>query len=171
MIQDTVLTTRETTKRKPESREKTIGQNLETVSQLNGLLADYTVFYQKLLAFHWAVEGNDFFDVHEKLEEDYRRAQEDIDLIAERVRIIGQMPLYTLSDMLKHATLQEAQLPLAAEGMLMQVMRDQEVLVSHLMELVETAREARDLGTEDLAIQMLRRFEKRHWMYRAWLEA
>lgn len=171
MIQDTVLTTRETSKRKSDAVQSLTAGTSEIASDLNRLLAGYSVFYQKLLAFHWAVEGKDFFDVHEKLEADYVQAQSDIDMIAERVRILGHMPLFTLAEMLKHSTIEEAQLPLSAAGMITQVMRDQELLVGQMMDVAATAKAANDMGTEDLAISLIRKFEKRHWMYRSWLEA
>ena len=37
-----------------------------TVEQLNVLLADYHIYYQKLRNFHWNVVGENFFDLHEK---------------------------------------------------------------------------------------------------------
>ena len=41
----------------------------KTVSELNILLADYHLYYQKLRNFHWNVIGKNFFDLHEKFEE------------------------------------------------------------------------------------------------------
>ena len=37
-----------------------------TVQELNILLADYHLYYQKLRNFHWNVIGKNFFDLHEK---------------------------------------------------------------------------------------------------------
>lgn len=57
-----------------------LGFNREEASELaeslNLLLCNYSVIYQKIRNFHWNVEGGDFFDVHEKLEEEYLAAAE-----------------------------------------------------------------------------------------------
>ena len=56
----------------------------EITSQLNPLLADYMVYYQKLRNYHWNVKGHEFFKLHEKFEEGYLQAAEWADDIAER---------------------------------------------------------------------------------------
>lgn len=45
------------------------------VDSLNELLANYSMHYQKLLNFHWNVKGGDFFDIHEKFEQEYDSAK------------------------------------------------------------------------------------------------
>ena len=54
-----------------------------TVEQLNVLLADYHIYYQKLRNFHWNVVGENFFDLHEKFEEMYNDTLIKIDEIAD----------------------------------------------------------------------------------------
>lgn len=46
-------------------------QILPVVTELNVLLADYHVYYQKLRNFHWNVLGENFFDLHNRFEEMY----------------------------------------------------------------------------------------------------
>ncbi|HEY0978555.1 MAG TPA: DNA starvation/stationary phase protection protein, partial [Flavobacteriales bacterium] len=74
---------------------------------LNVLLANYQVHYQKLRNYHWNVTGGDFFDIHENLELQYTQAQENIDLIAERVRVFRERPLSTYAEYLATSTLKE----------------------------------------------------------------
>ena len=40
----------------------------EIIQNLNLLVADMTVFYQKLRLYHWNVKGPQFFQLHEKFE-------------------------------------------------------------------------------------------------------
>ena len=47
--------------------------------QLNTLVADFTIFYQKLRHYHWNVKGEDFFRLHEKFEEIYMGVGDVID--------------------------------------------------------------------------------------------
>ena len=83
---------------------------------LNGLLADATIFYQKLRHYHWNVEGRAFFELHAKFETLYTRWATAIDEIAERILMIGGVPLHTLTSMLKEARLVEDEgIPSAAE--------------------------------------------------------
>ena len=58
---------------------------LPVVIELNTLLAEYHVYYQKLRNFHWNILGRNFFDLHEKFEELYEDARTKIDEIAERI--------------------------------------------------------------------------------------
>src|SRR5690554_5410262 len=84
-----------------------LGFNREEASELaeslNLLLCNYSVIYQKIRNFHWNVVGGDFFDVHEKLEEEYLSAADNIDTVAERVRILGFKPISTLAEYLEKA--------------------------------------------------------------------
>ena len=56
-----------------------------TAKELNVLLADYHLYYQKLRNFHWNIVGKHFFDLHEKFEEMYDDAKLKVDEIAERI--------------------------------------------------------------------------------------
>ena len=47
------------------SHEKTF----DVAGELNVLLANYHIYYQKLRNYHWNVEGENFFDLHDKFEE------------------------------------------------------------------------------------------------------
>src|ERR1041384_7583830 len=62
---------------------------------LNDLLANYSVHYQKLRNYHWNVKGSDFFDLHIEFEQQYTEAQQNIDDIAERIRVFSKTPVST----------------------------------------------------------------------------
>jgi starvation-inducible DNA-binding protein len=51
----------------------------DTVKELNVLLADYHMYYQKLRNFHWNVTGQNFFDLHVQFEDMYNEAKVKID--------------------------------------------------------------------------------------------
>lgn len=77
------------------------------VVDLNGLLADYEIFYQNLRGLHWNITGKEFFELHEKFEELYKDAFEKIDEIAERVLTLEGEPLHTYTDYLKATDIAE----------------------------------------------------------------
>ena len=80
--------------------------NLE--QNLNELLSDLNVFFRKLQNYHWNVEGMDFFQMHEKLEEYYNEISVSIDEIAEHIIILGGQPFGRMEDYLNTTTIVEA---------------------------------------------------------------
>lgn len=67
----------------------------KVIELLNGLLANYQVYYQNVRGFHWNVRGNRFFVLHAKFEELYNDAVEKVDGNAERVLTLGGVPLHS----------------------------------------------------------------------------
>ena len=74
---------------------------LKVVVELNTLLADYHIYYQKLRSNHWNILGKNFFDLHLKFEELYTDARVKIDEIAERILTLKYHPMSKLEDYLK----------------------------------------------------------------------
>ena len=72
-----------------------------TSKELNILLADYHMYYQKLRNYHWNIVVKSFFDLHEKFEEMYDDAVLKIDEIAERILTLRYQPASNYSDYLK----------------------------------------------------------------------
>lgn len=159
-----------------KTKEKTyskLGFNKEEASDLadslNLLLCNYAVVYQKIRNFHWNVVGPDFFDVHEKLEVEYTVAAENIDAIAERVRILGFKPVSTLAEYLKTAEVKEVKGDLDSDKMMEEVVQDYEILLSFMVDVADLAGENGDMGTETMIRAMVIRTEEKHWMFSAFL--
>lgn len=152
-------------KRLGYSKEETAG----IVSALNALLANYTIHYQKLRNYHWNVKGGDFFDVHEKFEEQYTQALTNIDEIAERIRVFGHRPVSTLKEYLDEAEVTETPTDLEMSGMDMvrEILNDFEILLSYLVDAADEAIEVGDVGTEDMVKGFIKNIEKSHWMFTA----
>ena len=158
------------------TKEKTyskLGFNKEEASDLadslNLLLCNYAVVYQKIRNFHWNVVGPDFFDVHEKLEIEYTVAAENIDAIAERVRILGFKPISTLAEYLETAEVKEVKGDLDSDAMMEEVVQDYEILLSFMVDVADLAGENGDMGTETMIRAMVIRTETKHWMFSAFL--
>ena len=138
------------------------------IESLNVLLADATVFYQKLRHYHWNVDGRHFFELHEKFEELYTRWADSIDEIAERVLTIEGVPLHTLASMLEVARLEEdEEIPSGIE-MVDSVGSDLAALRESILETVAAAEEVEDRGTANLLDDLLDAIEKDQWMLRSW---
>lgn len=139
-------------------------RNEEILKQLNNLLSDYQIYYQNLRAFHWLVTGPQFYQLHEKFEEFYDEAAEDIDEIAERILMIGGKPLHTFKDYLEHATLEAKKNPARPSEMVPAVISDLEYLLGAFRGIIDVAAEAGDEGTVGFMSELIGKTEKKLWM-------
>lgn len=138
---------------------------------LTVLQADYQVLYQKIRHYHWNVRGPQFFQLHPHFEQMYLATAVKTDAIAERLLALGAAPLRTYASVLKIARIKEdATLPNAQE-MVRSLHADLLAVNVHLRALAETARQAEDKATENLADGYADTQEKDAWMLRAFLES
>ncbi len=140
----------------------------KTVDELNVLLADYHLYYQKLRNFHWNVIGKNFFDLHEKFEELYDDAKLKVDEIAERILTLRYTPISNLTDYLKASNLKESKADLTDYKMIETLLKDHGTLLKQMRSVIETADKAGDEGTIDLIGAYIRELEKTSWMLDAW---
>lgn len=145
-------------------------ETTEIVHALNHLLANYQVHYQKLRGFHWNVEGRDFFELHEEFEKEYNQVKKNIDKIAERIRIFGETPYFTLGQYLNIAEIKEVKTVIAPEQMVEEIVDDFETLLSFMIDVMDAAKSIGDTGTINMVNDFIERMEKRHWMFTSWLK-
>lgn len=138
------------------------------IDGLNGLLADATVFYQKLRHYHWNVAGPEFFELHAKFEEVYTSWAVTIDEVAERVLMVGGVPLHTLAAMVRTASLQEDETTPAAPDMVEAVLADLKAIRTRAGAVIDAAEAAGDRGTVNLLDGIRDGIEKEIWMFGAW---
>lgn len=140
----------------------------KTVEELNILLADYHLYYQKLRNFHWNVIGKNFFDLHEKFEELYDDAKLKVDEIAERILTLRYQPVSNLSDYLKSSSVKESKSDLSDSQMIKTLLEDHGIILKQLRKVTEVADKGGDEGTIDLIGAYIRELEKTSWMLDAW---
>jgi starvation-inducible DNA-binding protein len=156
-------------KRKPVKLGWTTEEIDKITHALNSVLANYSVHFQKLRNFHWNVKGSDFFDLHLEFEEQYKEAFENIDQIAERIRVFGETPLSTMREYLQDSEIKEASTELTSDLMIRELLNDYRVLLQYMAAVVEIAGEQYDAGTENMVKGFIKKIEKRHWMFTAFL--
>lgn len=153
---------------------KTLGfdkeESMAMVEALNLLLANYQVHYHKLRNFHWNVEGASFFELHAQFEQEYNIVKENIDLIAERIRVFGAKPYATMAKYLEVAEIEEPTESLTAREMVMAIIDDYGQLLSFMMDVASEADEIGDIATEDMMVGFIKETEKKHWMYSTFLK-
>ncbi len=141
----------------------------EKVQQgLNGLLADSTVLYEKLHAFHWMLVGPQFFQMHAKFEDLYDQFAKVTDDIAERILTVGGKPVATLRGVLELAQIKEYEGQTSAKDMIAVLVKDYEHLLRQSGKVIEAAEEASDRGTANLLDGIRDELEKTLWMFNAW---
>ena len=140
----------------------------KTVQELNILLADYHIYYQKLRNFHWNVIGKNFFDLHVKFEELYDDAKLKVDEIAERILTLRFQPDSNLSDYLKASNLKESSSDLTDTKMIQTLLDDHGILLKQMRKVTEVADKGGDEGTIDLIGAYIRELEKTSWMLDSW---
>lgn len=139
-------------------------------AELNILLSNFQIYYQNLRGLHWNIRGKRFFDLHVKFEELYNDAQLKIDMIAERILTLGDVPLHTFEDYIKNNRL------VVGKG----ISKDVEavnLIVESLVQLLKIERvilnqsdDAHDEGTNSMMSDFIKEQEKTIWMMKAWLE-
>lgn len=136
---------------------------------LNELLANYSVHYQKLRNYHWNVKGSDFFDLHMEFEQQYNQARDNIDEIAERIRVFGKTPLSTMKDYLEISEIKETSPELSSDIMVRELLSDYRILLQYMFAVVDVAVDQGDSGSEEMIKVFINGIEKHHWMLSAFL--
>ena len=162
----------EVAEKKERKIMSSLGYSMEETNELtdalNDLLASYHVHYQKLRNCHWNVKGPDFFDVHEKFEQQYNDAQKAIDDIAERIRVFGRRPLSTMKGLLENSKIEENEEDnVEAMEMVKEIIRDYRILMEQIFDVIELSIEYGDSGSEDMMKDLVKSMEKNHWMMTA----
>lgn len=148
----------------PEKETQTL------IFELNGLLANFQIYYQNLRGLHWNIRGKRFFDLHVKFEELYNDSQLKVDMIAERVLTLGGTPLHTFKDYIAKNTLNvgrdihndEKAINLIVDSLLKLLQLERKILV--------LSGKIDDEGTNSMMSDFIKEQEKTIWMMNAWLE-
>lgn len=140
----------------------------KTVDRLNDLLSNYHIYYQNLRNFHWNMDGENFFDLHEKFEELYDDAREKIDEIAERVVTLRLRPVSKLSSYLDRAAVKESDILEDEFEMVETILENHRIIIDNMREIIRSADKVEDEGTIDMIGGFLADLEKSSWMLDAW---
>lgn len=144
-----------------------IEKDTQIAGALTGVLGDSLVLFIKTQGYHWNVKGPLFQPLHEMTERLYRDLFEAIDEIAERIRALGEIAPLSMADTISHTQLNEEDTLRSAQGMIEQLISDNESLVRRMRETAALAAENKDGATEDLMNARMYSHEKAIWMLRS----
>lgn len=145
----------------PEQARKDITHGLA------GLLADTYTLYLKTHGYHWNVTGPMFRSLHLMFEEQYLEMWNAVDVIAERIRALGEFAPGSYGELGSLASIADTQDVPEAIEMVRRLAEGHEAVARTARALVEVAEEANDVATADLATQRVDIHEKTAWMLRA----
>lgn len=141
-------------------------------NHLNVFLSNIAVMNIKVHNLHWNVEGSEFLIIHELTEKLYQMFQEQFDEVAEVMKMQGQMPLGTMAEYLRNATIEEIQ---SCEYSVGEVL---EILAADCQNFMDLAEDIRDEAEEEdnfqianLMEEYLAAYAKHNWMIHAMLTA
>jgi len=137
---------------------------------LAGLLADSYSLYLMTHNFHWNVTGPMFNTLHTMFMAQYTEQWAALDLIAERIRALGEPAPGTYKEFSKLTSIQEVAGTPKAMDMVRYLVKAQEATAKTARKLFPLVEKANDQPTADLLTQRLDIHEKTAWMLRSLLE-
>lgn len=137
--------------------------------ELSKVLAESFAVYIKTHGYHWNVRGPEFFSLHTLLEQQYREMWAALDVVAERIRALGEYAPQGPSAFANLTSISEGKPETEAMEMLKELMGDHETLIATARAAIEVSDAAGDEATTDLLTQRLAAHEKAAWMLRATL--
>jgi starvation-inducible DNA-binding protein len=134
---------------------------------LSKLLADSYILYLKTQNYHWNVTGSMFQPLHILFQEQYKEQSHAIDIIAERIRALGEFAPGTFANFSKLTSIKEESSIPPAEEMIHNLVQANEAVVTTAREIISIADECEDDVTADLLIERMQVHEKNAWMLRS----
>ncbi|MEO8242326.1 MAG: DNA starvation/stationary phase protection protein [bacterium] len=119
--------------------------------------------------YHWNVTGPTFYGLHHLMDEQYNDLFIATDVMAERIRSLGQLAPLNLSNLMAKDGKAGPSPSLPAEEMVADLIEHHEVLAKTLHTLIDLAQEHKDPVTADLATKRSAFHEQAVWMLRATL--
>jgi starvation-inducible DNA-binding protein len=139
---------------------------VEVAEALGHVLADTYQLFIKTQGVHWNVAGASFYGFHKLTQAQYEDMYEAIDLIAERIRSLGQKApaSYRTYGELSRITDEDEALDAGQQAQML--MRDNGHVCASLRDALDVADEHDDIVTVDLLTRRLAEHEKNTWMLR-----
>jgi starvation-inducible DNA-binding protein len=138
---------------------------LEMTEQLNQLLADTMTLRDLYKKSHWQVAGPTFYQLHLLYDKHYEEQSEIVDLIAERIQLLGGVTIAMAADVAETTQIQRP--PRGREEVPVQLSRlldAHQVVIRECRALADRADKLGDDGTNDLVVSdVLRRNELQVW--------
>ena len=142
---------------------------VEIAKGLGHFLADTYTLYLTTHNFHWNVTGPMFQTLHLMFETQYNELWTAVDLIAERIRSLGEFAPGTYADFVRLSSIKETTGVPKATDMIRKLVEGHEAVVRTARSLFPVVEKGGDEATADLLTQRIQLHEKTAWMLRSLL--
>lgn len=140
------------------------------IQQMKVILGTNFGLYFKSHSFHWNVEGSDFAQYHGFLGDFYEEVFANVDLIAEKIRMLGAYAPVGLSRMLELSDIEESENIPSALSMLSILKQDNDRFIVHLRAGIVAADEANEPAISNFLQDLLDQHQKKAWMLRSFVK-
>lgn len=136
---------------------------------LSRVLADTYALTLKTQNFHWNVTGPHFPQLHKLFEAQYDELAEAVDVVAERIRALGEKAPASFAEFQKLRSLEEGDGELSAEEMVASLLKSHEDVTKTLRAALNAAEADDDPATVDMMTVRIEAHDKTAWMLRSFL--
>jgi starvation-inducible DNA-binding protein len=131
---------------------------------VNGLLADVFGLYVKTKNFHWHMSGPHFRDYHLMLDDHSDQVLAMTDVLAERVRKVGQLTLHSIGEIARTQRIRDNDAHyVTPQDMLAELREDNADLARRMREAHGMVQEQGDVATASLLETYIDETERRAW--------
>lgn len=138
--------------------------NKNVSNSLKVALADSYILYLKTQNYHWNVTGPNFKSFHLMFEEQYNDLFAAVDLIAERIRSVGEKAPGTYAKYIELTNLKEGDENLDANSMVAELASDQNKIIETFTKVLQEAQNVGDEVTAGIATDRIEIHQKNAWM-------
>lgn len=159
-------------KEKTVSVDMSVEECTEVSEALFPCLANTQLLFQKTQYYHWNVTGEGFYSLHKLFEKQYKSLQNIGDIIAERIRALGNNAPGTFAEFKKLTIITEDdQLPASWQEMVNNLIESHKLGAQEGRRALEVAEDLEDDVSANIMIDLMSFHEKSAWMLRSTVEA
>ena len=140
------------------------------LDELKKVHADAFTFYLKAHFYHWNVEGPDFSQYHDFLQNLYQEVFASVDTLAELIRTLDSYAPGTLTRLKELTTIEETDDVPDAKTMMSRLLQENNILRASLLTAYTTADTTGEVGISNFLQDRIQAHEKHAWMLRSILK-
>lgn len=141
------------------------------IDLIKKVLADTFSLYLKAHYYHWNVEGPNFKQYHDFFGDFYEEVFGSIDKLAEHIRVLGAYAPGSFKRFVELSTIEGEERILQPREMIAQLLRDNQLYTTLLMQLYDSAEKENELGLSNFIQDRIEQHKKHEWMLKSFLKA
>jgi len=140
------------------------------IDELKKVHADAFTFYLKAHYYHWNVEGPNFPQYHDFLQNLYQEVFASIDTLAELIRTLDSYAPGTLTRLKELTSIEETDDIPDGMTMMSRLLQENNILRASLLTAYRTAESTGEVGISNFLQDRIQAHEKHAWMLRSILK-